>query len=148
MNAKGFTRDDFGMHHPAGALGLRLQRVRDWMLLAPHDVPTIAPDLGAADGVCAVTQGQKGCVGVVDPSGRLVGVITDGDLRRAMNTDFFSRTAGDMMTRSPRTVDRDSRMADVIQMMVEERIAAVFVVDSEAPVALLHVKDLMQRGYM
>jgi len=148
MRIKGFTRDDFGMHHPAGRLGLRLQRVRDWMTTAPHEAPTTATECSAADVVSAISEGQKGCVGVVNSAGKLVGAITDGDLRRAMDKDFFTRTAGDMMTPSPRTVDQDTRMADVIQMMVDERIASVFVVESELPVALLHAKDLMQRGYM
>lgn len=146
MAKKGFTREDFGMVHPGGKLGLQLQRVGDWLLDEP-DPPVVAPDLPVADVLTMVARGGMGCVGVV-VGDSLHGCITDGDLRRAYATDFFEKAAKDVMNPTPVCVTRDMRMSDAIDIMTEKRISNLFVVEEGRLFGVMHMKDLLKAGYL
>lgn len=146
MAKRGFSREDFGLVHPGGKLGLQLQRVNDWMVDQPPP-PTVAPALPATEVVAAVADGGMGCVGVVD-DGTLVGCITDGDLRRALAPGFFEKSAADMMSPKPASVVTDMRMSEAIDIMTERRISNLFVTDGPRLLAIIHMKDLLKAGYL
>ena len=148
MDRRGFSAEAFGMHHPGGALGMSLQSVREWMG-DNHAVPANVPlNAGFSDVVSAITAGRKGAVAVLNDDGTLAGMITDGDIRRAFSQDISSLTAQDVMSRTPITIDPDQRMSDVVDLLATNKIANLFVVENDRPVAIVHVAELMQVGYV
>lgn len=148
MDRRGFTREDFGLHHPGGALGMSLQTVREWMgdnAAAPATVPEDAP---FSEIVAAITEGRKGAVAVLNGDGSLAGIITDGDIRRAFTHDIATVRAADIMNRSPITVTPDARMSDVVDLLTQNKIANVLVTQDMKPIGIIHVAELMQAGYL
>jgi len=148
MNRRGFTAADFRVFHPGGKLGARLQRVRDLM----HDkaeLPLAPPETRMDAAIIAMTARRFGCLGVQGQDGRLLGIITDGDLRRSLEAGntLLSRTAAEVMTRAPRTVRPDTLAAEALHEMNTRAITILFVVDEEnRPVGILHIHDLLRAG--
>ena len=93
-----------------------------------------------------MTQRAFGCLGVVDGRGRLIGVITDGDLRRHMGDDLLAATAGAIMTRKPKTIRSDILASAALEQLNASRITALFVVDKSKPIGILHIHDLLRAG--
>jgi arabinose-5-phosphate isomerase len=148
MDRRQFSATDFGLHHPGGALGMSLQSVREWMgdnHAAPASVPL---DARFSEVVSAITEGRKGAVAVLNPDGSLAGIVTDGDIRRAFSQDISTIRAADIMGRNPITVGPDQRMSDVVDLLAANKIATLLVMDGDRPVAIIHVAELMQAGYV
>jgi len=151
MDRRGFTAEDFGLHHPGGKLGMSLQSVRDWMGDRPPAPVTVPLDAGFAQVVSAITEGRKGAVAVLNANGALAGIITDGDVRRAFSRDLgglTGLTATDVMSPSPKVIGPDARMSDAIDLMTQNRIATLLVVEDDRPLAIVHIAELMQAGYV
>jgi arabinose-5-phosphate isomerase len=148
MERRGFSATDFGLHHPGGSLGMSLQSVREWMGDNHAPPPTVPMDAAFAEIVAAITAGRKGSVAVLDADGTLAGMITDGDVRRAFSSDVSRITAADIMSRQPITVGPDQRMSDVVDLLTANKISNLFVVDEGRPVAIVHIAELMQAGYV
>jgi arabinose-5-phosphate isomerase len=150
LSRRGFTAADFRVFHPGGKLGARLSRVRDLM----HDgteLPLADEDTAMEAAIVAITARRFGCLGVRDAVGRLAGIITDGDLRRALEAGggaaLLQRRAADVMTRDPRTVRPDTLAAEALHTMNTRSITVLFVVDEAArPVGILHIHDLLRAG--
>ncbi|MGA1344015.1 MAG: KpsF/GutQ family sugar-phosphate isomerase, partial [Hyphomonas sp.] len=117
MARRGFSREDFGLRHPGGKLGRTLQIAGDYVRERKDVLALVNADATFEALVYAVSEGRKGCAGVVDADGRLIGMVTDGDLRRAMMAGKTSAPACEVMTRSPRTLDPDDRMQTVIKQL-------------------------------
>lgn len=148
LKRRGFTASDFQRFHPGGRLGARLKRVRDLMHTGAA-LPLAPPDLSMDQALLLMTEKSFGCLGVVEAPCRLVGIVTDGDLRRAMGPDLLSRRVGELMTRTPRTIGPDALAAEALhEMNVSGRpITTLFVVDTAAEVlGLVHVHDLLRAG--
>jgi arabinose-5-phosphate isomerase len=144
LEARGFSPLDFRDYHPGGKLGARLKRVRDLMRT---DLPLVAESASLLDAMMEMTGKRSGATGVVDAPGRLIGLITDGDLRRAFRDGVRDRPLAEVMTRAPFTVAGDLLAADLMARMNERRITSVFVVEGEGrPVGFLHLHDLLQAG--
>jgi arabinose-5-phosphate isomerase len=147
LTRRGFTATDFRAFHPGGRLGARLRRVSEMM----HDgdaVPLAAPDTPMQQALLLMTGKGFGCVGVVEGE-QLVGIVTDGDLRRAMGPDLLDRTVGQVMTLSPRTTRADALAAEALHAMNAggRPITSLFVVDAAGrPVGIVHVHDLLRGG--
>lgn len=145
---RGFTPADFRRFHPGGTLGSRLRRVRELM----HEgdaMPLGAPNMPMDRALLLMTEKRFGCLGVSGADGRLAGIVTDGDLRRAMGPDLLSRMLGDIMTPAPRTIGPDALAAEALHLMNarERPITALFVVDAaQRPVGILHIHDLLRAG--
>ncbi len=148
MDRREFTAQDFGLHHPGGSLGMSLQSVREWMGDNPSIPASVSLDASFADVVSAITEGRKGAVAVLNADGTLAGIITDGDVRRAFANNISAIVARDIMSGNPITVDPDQRMSDVVDLLAANKIANLFVVDDHRPVAIVHVAELMQAGYV
>jgi arabinose-5-phosphate isomerase len=148
LTRRGFTEADFRQFHPGGRLGTRLQRVRD-LMHTDEAVPLALPDTVMDRALLMITEKRFGCLGVVDLAGRLAGIVTDGDLRRAMGPDLLSRQVGDIMTRSPRTIAPDALAVEALHVMNarERPITTLFAVDPDGrPVGILHIHDLLRAG--
>jgi len=148
LKRRGFTASDFRQFHPGGRLGAGLRRVRE-LMHAGEALPLVPPELPMGQALLVMTEKSFGCLGVVGPGGRLAGIITDGDLRRAMGPDLLSRRAGEVMTRKPRTIGPDALAAEALHEMNAglRPITTLFVVNDENEVlGLVHVHDLLRAG--
>ena len=149
MDRRGFTAEDFGLHHPGGKLGMSLQSVRDWMGDRPPAPATVPLSATFAEVVSAITEGRKGAVAVLNGDGTLGGIVTDGDVRRAFSRgDVTGLVAADVMSPRPKVIGPDARMSDAIDLMTQNRIASLLVVEDDRPVAIVHIAELMQAGYV
>jgi len=149
MARRGFSREDFGFRHPGGKLGRSLQTAGDYVRDRKEDLPLVSEDTRFAHLIIAVSEGRKGCVGVTNGRGELVGMVTDGDLRRAMLAGKTDASAGEVMTAGPRTIPPSERMQSVIKQLSEHRISNTFVVDEAGqPTGLIDMKDLLAEGYL
>lgn len=145
IKARGFTAERFGAIHPGGKLGAALKRVRDVMRVGGDD-PLISPGASVPEAMQAMSVGGIGAVGVVE-HGKLVGIVTDGDLRRKLTPEMFARTARDIMTTKPKTIAPDAPLADAIAIMNENRINLLFAMDvAGRPVGVVHMHDLLAAG--
>jgi arabinose-5-phosphate isomerase len=148
LTRRGFTEADFHQFHPGGRLGTRLRRVRDVMHTG-EAVPLAPPDTEMDRALLLITEKRFGCIGVVDHDGRLAGIVTDGDLRRAMGPDLLSRRVADIMTSEPRTISPDSLAVEALHAMNARGrpITTLFVVDPDnRPLGILHIHDLLRAG--
>ncbi|HTI83625.1 MAG TPA: KpsF/GutQ family sugar-phosphate isomerase [Acetobacteraceae bacterium] len=148
LTRRGFTEADFRQIHPGGRLGTRLRRVSD-LMHGGDDVPLAPPDTAMDRALLLMTEKRFGCLGVIDGSRRLIGIVTDGDLRRAMGPDLLARRVGNVMTRSPRTIAPDALAAEALHVMNsrERPITSLFVVDAAGrPLGILHIHDLLRAG--
>jgi arabinose-5-phosphate isomerase len=144
LKARGFNKDHFGAIHPGGKLGAALKRVRDLMRVGEGD-PLVSPDLSVPDTLKAMSRVGIGAAGVVE-NGKLIGVVTDGDLRRKLTPDMFKRDARALMTANPLTIAPDAPIADAIAIMNGKRITILFAVEDGAPVGVVHMHDLLAAG--
>ena len=144
MERRGFGPSDFSLFHPGGQLGAFLRSVGQLMHVGA-ELPLVAPGAPMQDALLMMTEKRFGCAGVVDGDGRLIGLITDGDLRRHMG-ELMGRSAGEVMTREPLTAEPAMLAADALRVMNERRITVLFVVEDGRPVGVLHVHDLLRTG--
>lgn len=145
LERHGFTSDDFRVLHPGGHLGRRLTRVAD-IMHGRAELPLVPARTPMADAILTMTAKSFGCIGVVDGDGRLIGIVTDGDLRRHMASDLLAQLAGDVMTARPKTIRPQALAAEALAEMNERKITSLFVVDAERPVGLVHIHDLLRAG--
>jgi arabinose-5-phosphate isomerase len=145
IERRGFTVEDFAVLHPGGRLGKKFLRVEDRMR-AGDDVPRVFSDMPMKDVLFEMTRKRLGMTTVVDRRGRLLGMISDGDLRRQMERHGYTlldRTAGDCMTRDPVTIDRRELAARALDVMEGRKITSLLIVDEGgAVVGVLHLHDL------
>jgi arabinose-5-phosphate isomerase len=139
MRQKGFTRTDFGRLHPGGSLGARLKLVSRIMHKGDA-LPLTREDSSMHDAIVEMSAKRLGIIGVVDKTGHLVGAITDGDLRRHMEQGL-DHTAAEFMTRDPKTIAPEALIDDALNLFEEHKITALFVVDGDKPVGVLHIHD-------
>jgi arabinose-5-phosphate isomerase len=139
MREKGFTRTDFGRLHPGGSLGARLRPVRR-LMHGGRQLPLVRQDTSMHDTVVEMTAKRLGVIGVTDDEGRLIGVITDGDLRRHIEQGL-DHPASAFMTANPKTIGPDSLVDEALTLFDEHRITTLFVVDGEMPIGVLHIHD-------
>jgi arabinose-5-phosphate isomerase len=148
LEHKGFQPEDFAVLHPAGALGRRLLlRVCD-LMHRDAAVPLVGLDTLMKDALLEMTSKRFGVTGVCDDGGDLVGVVTDGDLRRGLErgSDIKELTAGAVMTANPKAIDREALAAEAVTIMERHTITSLFVLDGQRPVGLLHLHDLLRAG--
>jgi arabinose-5-phosphate isomerase len=139
MRQKGFSRTDFGRLHPGGSLGARLKPVSR-LMHSGDQLPLVDAHTNMHDTVLEMSAKRLGVVGVTDESGNLVGVITDGDLRRHIEQGL-DHEASEFMTRNPKTIAPNSLVDEALTLFEEYRITALFVVDGRKPVGVLHIHD-------
>lgn len=148
---RGFNAEDFALFHPGGTLGKKLiLRVEDLMHTGA-DVPFVSSTTLMREALFTITAKGLGITGVTDVEGALIGVITDGDLRRALGKgiDILNSSAGDLMTARPKRIGRAELAARALQQMEQFSITSLFVFDDEeakCPVGIIHLHDLLKAG--
>ncbi|NND44778.1 MAG: KpsF/GutQ family sugar-phosphate isomerase [Xanthomonadales bacterium] len=149
LESRGFTRDDFARSHPAGTLGRKLLlHIRD-IMHSGDEMPCTSPGATISEAIVEMTRKRLGFSAVVDDDGRVLGVYTDGDLRRTLdkNLDPHTTRVGDVMTEGPRTIGPEALAVEAVSMMQEFRIQGLLVTDPDQRlVGVLNFHDLLQAG--
>ena len=151
LERKGFSKTDFRQRHPGGKLGAFLQKVSD-LMHAGDEMPILNEHAALRQIILTMSSKMLGCVGIIDENGDLSGMITDGDLRRAMasslDNDLFDKTAEDIMTRNPKTTSPDVLVAEAVNVMntTGKGITQLFVVDNKKPIGVIHMHDCLRAG--
>lgn len=147
MVRKGFTEQDFRLRHPGGKLGAILRHVSDIMHTG-DEMPLIGEDAIMQDALITMSAKMLGCVGILDKEGKLVGVITDGDLRRWMAPNLIEEKVSKVMTKNPRTCTADILIAEAVNIMnnTGRGITNMFVVENGKPVGIVHIHDCLRAG--
>lgn len=141
MTARGFSKEDFAVFHPGGKLGAQLLRVSEVMV--DEDLPLQPTTASMADVLVTLTTRNLGCVGLTDPEGNLLGIFTDGDLKRRLTPNLLNQTAADVMTRSPKTTAPDTLATAAVAQMESGNVTSLWVTQSGKPVGLLRVQDCL-----
>tara|TARA_Y100001934_G_scaffold279564_1_gene383741 strand:- start:3348 stop:4409 length:1062 start_codon:yes stop_codon:yes gene_type:complete len=142
---RGFSDRDFQVFHPGGKLGKQLLRVSDIMHVGKN-IPVVKLNTPMSEALLVITEKSFGCVGVISESELLVGVITDGDLRRHMQEKLLSMYARDVMTDNPRTIRPNALAAEALGIMNELKITSLFVSDSDNLKGIIHIHDCLRAG--
>jgi arabinose-5-phosphate isomerase len=146
LERKGFSATDFQRLHPGGQLGRQLLTVKD-IMHGGEAVPTVPLGAGMAQAILIMTAKSFGCVGVVDAAGKLVGIVTDGDLRRHMGDALLRSPVEKVMNKQPKTIRPQALAAEALGRMNQDAITSLFAVDAEKrPLGILHIHDCLRAG--
>ncbi|PKL82982.1 MAG: D-arabinose 5-phosphate isomerase [Ignavibacteriae bacterium HGW-Ignavibacteriae-3] len=149
LEMRGFTKEDFALLHPGGSLGKRLSLKISEIMISGSDVPVVHQNASLKDSILEITSKRLGTTCVVDDNGILIGIITDGDLRRLLEKtlEIKNLCAKDVMTKNPKTISRDFLASFAIQQMEKFNITSLIVADSgNRPEGILHLHDLVKLG--
>ena len=149
LERKGFTKTDFKQRHPGGKLGSFLKKVSDLMHKG-EEMPLVKEDTSMQEALLVMTSKMLGCVGVINNQGKLVGIFTDGDLRRCLGPDILNKKAKDVMTSNPKTISPDVLAVEALNTMnnTGKGITQLFVLQDEKPVGIIHLHDCLRAGVM
>lgn len=149
MEMKGFRSEDFAKFHPGGMLGKKLYlRVSD--LSAANEKPKVFPQQSLKEVIVEMTQKRLGVTAVVDEKGHLLGIITDGDLRRMLNKSIAidAITAADIMTKNPRTIEPDELAVEALNILRKNEITQLVVIEKGIYLGVIHLHDLLKEGFI
>ncbi len=151
MGKRNFKKEDFAILHPGGALGKRLLLKVEDLMHEGNAFPMVSENTLMREAIFEITSKRLGVTGVCNAHGHLVGVITDGDLRRALEkfSDLFDREASEVMTKNPKWIEKEALAAKAVQKMEEYSITSLFVFNKEGdkvPVGVIHLHDLLKAG--
>jgi arabinose-5-phosphate isomerase len=145
LEGRGFTPLDFKVFHPGGKLGANLRFVRDLMHTG-EAVPLVRAGTLMSEAILTMSAKGFGCVGILGGEGELVGIITDGDLRRNMAPDLMAQAVDAVMTKGPKTARPDQLASEALELMEAKKITALFAVADRRPVGVLHLHDILRAG--
>ena len=145
LEQRGFTATDFNRFHPGGKLGTRLLQAGK-LMHSGEELPLVPLTASLSEGIVEMTSKRFGIAGVVDEAGRLVGVLTDGDLRRAFKSGFVDQPVASAMGKTPKVVPPDTLAVQVLAQMNDTSVTCIFVVEAEKPIGLIHIHDLLRAG--
>ncbi len=149
LEARGFTAKDFAFSHPGGALGRKLLLLVRNIMHAGSEVPSVKENAPLTDALIEMTEKGFGMTTIVDPNDKLIGVFTDGDLRRAVDQgiDLSQCSIGSLMGRNPKTVNQTMLAAEALGVMEQYKITALVVEnDQQQPVGVIHMHDILRAG--
>jgi arabinose-5-phosphate isomerase len=145
LERRGFTALDFGKLHPGGRLGAMLKFVRNLMHTGDA-IPLVAAGAPMSEALVEMSAKGFGCVGITDARGSLIGIVTDGDLRRHMRPDLLQARVEEVMTRSPKTVTPDQLASEALEILNSSKITALIVAEAGKPIGIIHIHDLLRAG--
>src|SRR5277367_5053236 len=146
LEGRGFTSVDFSVLHPGGKLGAMLKYVRD-LMHAGDAIPLRPLGTKMSDALVEMSSKGFGCVGIVDGRGHVVGIVTDGDLRRhIMRPDLMTALVDDVMTRNPKTIGGDLLASEALEMLNSAKITTLIVTEARKPVGIVHLHDFLRAG--
>jgi arabinose-5-phosphate isomerase len=147
LECKGFTAQDFAKYHPGGALGKRMYlKVSD--IYPQHEFPVIAPNASIQEAIHEISSKRLGATAVVDAENQLIGIITDGDVRRMLenHSNWSEIQLGDMMNRTPKTIESDAFATEALAIMQSKNITQLVVTENKKAVGFVHLHDLLKEG--
>ena len=145
MKLKKFTKKDFYSFHPGGELGKKLLLVKNVMHQG-NKIPLAEEKILMNNVIIEMSKKRFGCVGVTSRNKKLVGVITDGDLRRHMKNNILEKTAGEIMKKNPKTINKEMFVTNALEIMEKNKITQVFIVQNNKPIGILHIHDCIELG--
>jgi len=145
LERKGFSKEQFNDRHPGGKLGSILKRVSDLMHTG-QEMPVLDENANMQAVLLEMTSKRLGCVGFINETGMLTGILTDGDLRRCLSAQILDEKAVDLMTKNPKTISPDAMTAEALKIMHDKKITNLFVLENGKPVGVIHIHDLLTNG--
>lgn len=145
IDAKNFNDENFGVFHPGGKLGAAFIRVKD-IMRKDSQIPLIDQYEKMSEALIEITSKHLGCTGVLDQEKNLIGIVTDGDLRRHIAPDFLEKTAKEIMTKNPAVIDENMLAVDAIALMNKKSITSLFVANDRKVIGVLHIHDCLRIG--
>ena len=143
IKIRGFKKSHFSNFHPGGNLGKDLVRVID-LMHTKNSPPLVKANEKMSNVLIKMTQKSFGCIGIIDSSKKLIGIITDGDLRRSMNKEIINKKARDVMTKKPNTIDVNTLVGEAINIMNTNKITSLFICRNKIPLGIIHIHDLLR----
>ena len=143
LELKGFKSSQFKSFHPGGNLGKDLQKVHEIMHVG-SSLPLAKETDKMTKTLITMTKKSFGCVGVINNKTKLIGIITDGDLRRNMNNNLFNLKATDLMTKKPSTGEKDMLVGEALNIMNQKKITSLFICEKNKPIGIIHIHDLLR----
>lgn len=145
IERRGFSKSDFNDRHPGGKLGSILQRVSD-LMHSGEEIPVLDENINMQAALLEMTSKRLGCVGFINQAGCLTGILTDGDLRRCLSSKILEEKALNLMTKNPKTINKDAMASEALKIMHEKKITNLFVVENQIPIGVIHIHDLLNNG--
>lgn len=145
LENRGFTASDFGTFHPGGQLGASLTHIRDIMHTGDR-IPLVATGTRMTEAIMLISEKGFGCVGVANENGALIGIITDGDLRRNLKDDLLGELVDSVMTSNPKTIEPNMLAIAALEVLDSSSITALMVTENNIPVGIVHFHDLLKIG--
>ena len=143
LKLRGFQKSHFSKFHPGGNLGKDLAKLED-VMHGKNELPLVNENTLMSKALLVMTNKSFGCVGVINNSKSLIGIITDGDLRRNMKNDLINKKASEVMTKKPKVVKEDTLVGEALNLMNSIKITSLFVCANTKPVGIVHVHDLLR----
>lgn len=143
MISKKFTKKKFYSYHPGGQLGKKLLLVKN-IMHSGKKLPLIKENVPMSTAIIEMTKKRFGCLGVVSKANTLIGIITDGDLRRHMGNSILKKKTTSIMTKKPKTVNKDIFASEALDIMKKNKITQVFITENNKPIGILHIHDCIE----
>ena len=143
LELKGFKKNQFKNFHPGGNLGKDLTKVSD-IMHGKTELPLAKENEQMSKTLLTMTNKSFGCVGVINKDKKLVGIITDGDLRRNMNNNLINKKASDLMTKKPTVGDQNLLVGEALNIMNRKKITSLFICIKTKPIGIVHIHDLLR----
>ena len=143
LELRGFKSSEFKKLHPGGNLGKDLKNLSE-IMHTNKELPLAKLDEKMSKALLTMTKKSFGCIGVIDKKNQIVGVITDGDLRRKLNSKFFEKKASEIMTRNPTLANKNMLVGEAINLMNTKKITSLFICDKKKPLGIVHIHDLLR----
>ena len=145
IDARGFNSENFGTFHPGGKLGSAFLKVAD-IMRKDSQIPIVKFNTKMSEVIIEMTSKHLGCTAVIDNENKMIGIITDGDLRRHLNQNFFSEIAENIMTKNPITIIKESLAIEAFTLMNKKSITSIFVLENNKIIGVLHLHDCLKAG--
>lgn len=147
MERKCFTKTDFNQRHPGGKLGSVLLKVSD-LMHSKSELPILGEQVLMQEALLEMTSKRLGCVGFINQDGELIGILTDGDLRRCLSSNVLQEKAIDLMTKNPKTITPSAMATEAIKIMQDKKITNLFVIENKKPIGVIHIHDCLNSGVL
>ena len=143
LELKGFKSEQFKNFHPGGNIGKNLRQIGE-LMHTRNSLPIVKRDENMSKALLTMTRKSFGCVGVVDNNNMVIGIITDGDLRRKLNSKLFEKKAYEIMTKKPLLVNSEMLVGEAINLMNKNKITSLFICNKRKPIGIIHIHDLLR----
>ena len=143
LEIRGFKRSQFKNLHPGGNLGKDLKNLSD-VMHSKKEIPLAKLEEKMSKSLITMTRKSFGCIGVINKKKQIVGIITDGDLRRKLNSKFFEKKASEIMTKNPTLANKNMLVGEAINLMNTKKITSLFICEKKIPIGIVHIHDLLR----